>query len=181
MRDPDPQTIRRAQGGDRSAFEDLVRTCQGDAWRYAYHLTRDRMLADDVTQEAFVRAFRSLRTFRAQSRFASWLLRIVHNCAVDAQLRARRDRTLAERAAESARDQASQPGSAEDRVRIQEAVDLLPTKLRQPFVLIEILGFDYRETAGVLGVPVGTLKSRMHWARAALIARLAPEEAADEM
>jgi RNA polymerase sigma-70 factor (ECF subfamily) len=180
VRDPDPDTIRRAQGGDLEAFELLVRTCQGDAWRYAFHLTRDRMLADDVTQEAFVRAFRSLRTFRAQSRFASWLLRIVHNCAVDAQLRARRDRILAERAVEGVRE-ASQTGAAEDRLRLQEAVDLLPPKLRQPFVLIEILGYDYRETADVLGVPVGTLKSRMHRARAALMVRLAPQEAADEM
>ena len=181
MRDPDPDTIRRAQGGDLEAFELLVRACQGDAWRYAYHLTRDRSLAEDVTQEAFVRAFRSLRTFRAQSRFASWLLRIVHNCAVDAQLRARRDRVLAERAAEGVRETPAPVGSAEDRLRLQEAVDLLPGKLRQPFVLIEILGFDYRETADVLGVPVGTLKSRMHRARAALIRSLAPEEAADEM
>ena len=181
MRDPDPETIRRAQGGDQEAFETLVRTCQGDAWRYAFHLTRDRTMADDVTQEAFVRAFRSLRTFRAQSRFTSWLLRIVHNCAVDAQLRVRRDRVLAERAAREAGESAPATGLAEERIRLQEAVDLLPTKLRQPFVLIEILGFDYRETADVLGVPVGTLKSRMHRARAALIARLGREEAADEM
>jgi RNA polymerase sigma-70 factor (ECF subfamily) len=88
---------------------------------------------------------------------------------------------LAERAAEGVRDHATQTGSAEDRLRLQEVVDLLPAKLRQPFVLIEILGFDYRETADVLRVPVGTLKSRMHRARAALIKALAPEEAADEM
>jgi RNA polymerase sigma-70 factor (ECF subfamily) len=181
VREPDPDTIRRAQAGDLDAFELLVRACQGDAWRYAYHLTRDRMLADDVTQEAFVRAFRSLRTFRAQSRFTSWLLRIVHNCSVDARLRARRDRILAERAAENVGPQPSHAGAAEDRLRLQEAVDALPRRLRDPFVLIEVLGFDYRETADILRVPVGTLKSRMHRARAALMARLEPEEAADEM
>ena len=181
MREPDPDTIRRAQAGDLNAFELLVRACQGDAWRYAYHLTRDRMLADDVTQEALVRAFRSLRTFRAQSRFTSWLLRIVHNCSVDARLRARRDRILAERAAENVTPQPSHAGAAEDRLRLQEAVDALPRRLRDPFVLIEILGFDSRETADILGVPVGTLKSRMHRARSALMARLEPEETADEV
>jgi RNA polymerase sigma-70 factor (ECF subfamily) len=139
------------------------------------------MLADDITQEAFVRAYRSLGTFRARSRFSSWLLRIVHNCSVDAKLRARRDRILAERAAEGVSHQASPAGATEDRLRLQEAVDGLPRRLRDPFVLIEILGFDYRETADVLGVPVGTLKSRMHRARAALMARLEPEEAADEV
>jgi RNA polymerase sigma-70 factor (ECF subfamily) len=64
---------------------------------------------------------------------------------------------------------------------LQEAVDALPRRLRDPFVLIEILGFDYRETADILGVPVGTLKSRMHRARSALMARLEPEETADEV
>jgi RNA polymerase sigma-70 factor (ECF subfamily) len=137
--------------------------------------------ADDVVQEAFVRAFRSLRTFRAQSRFSSWLLRIVHNCSVDAGLRARRDRILAERAAEAAWHRGVVQGPTDDRLRLEDAVNTLPRRLRDPFVLIEILGFDYRETSDVLGVPEGTLKSRMHRARAALIARLDPEEAADEM
>ena len=181
MREPEPDTVRRAQAGDLGAFEVLVRTCQADAWRYAFHLTRDRTTAEDVTQEAFVRAFRSLGTFRAQSKFASWLMRIVHNCAVDAQVRARRDRVLAERAAGGMREERVAPAS-EDRVRLQEAVDRLPAKLREPFVLIEVLGFDYRETAEVLRVPVGTLKSRMHRARAALMESLGTEEeAADEV
>jgi RNA polymerase sigma-70 factor (ECF subfamily) len=181
MHEPEPHTVRRAQAGDLGAFEVLVRTCQADAWRYAYHLTRDRTTAEDVTQEAFVRAFRSLKTFRGQSKFASWLMRIVHNCAVDAQLRIRRDRVLAERAASGIREERAVAPASEDRVRLQEAVDRLPAKLREPFVLIEVLGYDYRETAAVLGVPVGTLKSRMHRARAALMEFLGTEEAADEV
>jgi RNA polymerase sigma-70 factor, ECF subfamily len=178
VREPDPETVRRAQVGDLGAFEELVRLTQGDAWRYAYHLTRNRTTADDVTQDSFVRAFRSLRSFRGQSKFTSWLLRIVHNCAVDAQVRERRDRTLAERAARDAPPPAG--GGNEERMRIPQAVDRLSPRLRQPFVLIEVLGFDYREASMVLGVPVGTLKSRMHRARAALIAQLKVDEVADE-
>ena len=88
MNDPDPRTLTRAREGDLGAFEDLVRQYQGDVWRFAYHFTRDRSLADDVTQEAFLRAFRFLRGFRGDSKFTSWLFRIARNCAMD-QIKAR--------------------------------------------------------------------------------------------
>jgi RNA polymerase sigma-70 factor (ECF subfamily) len=84
VQDPDPRTIARARSGDLGAFEDLVRAYQGDVWRFAYHFTRDRAMADDVTQDAFLRAFRFLRTFRGDSKFTSWLFRIARNCAMDA-------------------------------------------------------------------------------------------------
>jgi RNA polymerase sigma-70 factor (ECF subfamily) len=181
VREPEPDVVRRAQAGDLGAFEELVRRCQGDAWRFAYHLTRDRTLADDVTQESFVRAFRGLRTFSGSSKFTSWLLRIVHNSASDARRRVSRERALAERAAE---DLSRHPsgGGIEERLRLQAAVDALPQRFREPFVLIEVLGYDYREAGAILQVPVGTLKSRMHRARAALMRRLSEdEEAAGEM
>ena len=88
MNDPDPRTLARAREGDLAAFEDLVRQYQGDVWRFAYHFTRDRSLADDVTQDAFLRAFRFLRGFRGDSKFTSWLFRIARNCAMD-QIKAR--------------------------------------------------------------------------------------------
>ena len=181
MREPEPDVVRRAQAGDLGAFEELVRRCQGDAWRFAYHLTRDRTLADDVTQDAFVRAYRGLHTFSGQSKFTSWLLRIVHNCAADARRRAGRDRALAERAAESLAVHSS-GGGVEERLRLQAAVDALPQRFREPFVLIEVLGYDYREAAAILQAPIGTLKSRMHRARAAMMRHLSEsEEAAGEM
>ena len=65
VNDPDPRTLERARRGDAGAFEDLVRAYQGDVWRFAYHFTRDRALADDVTQEAFLRAYRFLKGFAA--------------------------------------------------------------------------------------------------------------------
>ena len=178
MREPDPGIVRRAQQGDLDAFEALVRGCQADAWRFAYHLTRDRTAADDVTQDAFVRAYRSLATYRGDARFSSWLLRIVRNCAVDSFQRTRRDTALVERASRlQTRDVVAgqAASSTEERLRLDEAIRTLPTRLREAFVLIEVLGYDYSETAGILGVKTGTLKSRMHRARAALMRELNEE------
>jgi RNA polymerase sigma-70 factor, ECF subfamily len=181
VREPEPEVVRRAQAGDLAAFEELVRTCQPDAWRFAFHLTRDRTMADDVTQESFVRAYRSLRTFRGVSKFTSWLLRIVHNCAADARRRAGRDRALAERATAARQGEAAPARDVEERMRLAAAIDQLAPKFREPFVLIEVLGYDYREASAILGVPTGTLKSRMHRARAVLVRLLTEEAAAGEM
>jgi RNA polymerase sigma-70 factor (ECF subfamily) len=178
VREPDPVTIRRAQGGDLAAFERLVRECQADAWRFAYHLTHDRATADDVTQDAFLRAFRNLRSYRGQSKFSSWLLRIVRNCAIDAYHRVARQRRLVEEV--GGRTTPERGPDVEERLRVQQAVRALPDWLREPFVLIEVLGYTYQETATILALRVGTVKSRMHRARASLVLALS-EEAADEM
>ncbi|MFN2544579.1 MAG: RNA polymerase sigma factor [Actinomycetota bacterium] len=180
MREPDPDTIRRAQVGDLAAFEALVRETQADAWRLAFHLSRDRGVADDVTQEAFLRAYRSIESYRGDHQFSSWLLRIVRNCAMDAFQRSKRERLTRDRLTEEASLPPSRPGSSEDRLRIEQAVAGLPDQLREPFVLIDMLGFGYRDTSEILGVKIGTVKSRMHRAHAALM-RLLAEEAAGEM
>ena len=181
MREPEPETIGRAQSGDLRAFEALVRAYQADVWRFAYHLTRDRALSDDVTQDTFLRAFRAIRSYGGQSKFSSWLLRIAHNAAVDHYRRRGRevpvelpDDSLPERGS-------GQAAATEQRAQIQAAIRELPLALREPFVLIEVLGYDYREASAILGVPVGTLKSRMHRARSVLVRRLTEEEAAGEM
>ncbi len=187
MREPEPETVRLAQAGDLSAFESLVREYQADVWRFAYHLTRDRTSADDVTQEAFLRVFRAIGTFRGDAKFTSWLLRIVRNCAMDTYRRAARDAVLEERSATESREAAGirQPGppgsgSIEDRLRIAAAIRGLPHDLREAFVVIEVLGFSYEETSVILSVKIGTLKSRMHRARAALMRALSEGEIAGE-
>jgi len=176
VREPEPEVIRRAQAGDLEAFETLVRGAQADAFRFAFHLTGDRGLAEDVTQEAFLRAYRALRSFHGEAKFSSWLLRIVRNCAVDAYRKTRREITATvERAA------APESSASDDRLRIAEAIRRLPTELREPFVAIEILGFNYAETSAILRIKTGTLKSRMYRARLRLMHALADDEAADEM
>jgi RNA polymerase sigma-70 factor, ECF subfamily len=145
-------------------------------YRLAVRLVRDRPTAEDVTQEAFIHAYRSLGRFRGQSKFSTWLFRITRNCAVDAIRRRERQRR---------RDQAAAPEAepAPDhslRAAIDQAIERLPPELREAFVLIEIMGLSYRESAVVLGVLTGTLKSRMHRARRLLVSAL--EEAdADEV
>jgi RNA polymerase sigma-70 factor (ECF subfamily) len=89
VQDPDPRTVQRARAGDLRAFEELVRTYQGEVYRFAWHLTRDRTLAEDVTQDTFLRAFRFIRGYRGEQRFGSWLFAIARNCSMDA-LRAHR-------------------------------------------------------------------------------------------
>jgi RNA polymerase sigma-70 factor (ECF subfamily) len=172
VNDPDPRTLARAREGDLGAFEDLVRQYQGDVWRFAYHFTRDRMLADDVTQEAFLRAFRFLGSFRGDSKFSSWLFRITRNCAMD-QLGARK--TTLERESRAPIGPTSDPQA---RVELDTALGAVTPEHREPFLLVEVFGLSYQEAADVLGVRVGTIKSRMHRARRVMMDALAVEEEA---
>ena len=183
MREPEPETIVRARAGDLSAFETLVRDYQADVWRFAYHLTRDRARAEDVTQEAFLRVFRALGTFRGDAKFTSWLLRIVRNCAIDSYRAGRREAPVLTRPEDEGDRGPTPPESslAELRTGLHDAIRRLPLELREPFVVIEVLGFTYREASVILGVRVGTIKSRMHRARATLIRMLGSGEAAHEM
>jgi RNA polymerase sigma-70 factor (ECF subfamily) len=183
VREPEPETILRARAGDLSAFETLVRDYQADVWRFAYHLTRDRARAEDVTQEAFLRVFRAIGTFRGDAKFSSWLLRIVRNCAIDSYRAVRREAPVLSRPdAEEGTPPASSGGSlAEERMGLHDAIRRLPMDLREPFVVIEVLGYTYREASVILGVRVGTIKSRMHRARATLVRMLDTGEAAREV
>jgi RNA polymerase sigma-70 factor, ECF subfamily len=169
VNDPDPRTLSRARGGDMSAFEDLVREYQADVWRFAYHFTRDRQMAEDVTQEAFLRAFRFLGTFRGDSKFTSWLFRIARNCAMDAVRRRTGQRT---------REQSAPlgPPDPEARAELHSALASVSPEHREPFLLIEVFGLSYQEAADVLHLRVGTVKSRMHRARHAMMAALAVDE-----
>jgi len=167
MQEPDPDLLRRARAGDVDAFEDLVRAYQADAWRFARSLTRDPHLADDVTQDAFLRAFRFVRSFRGDSKFSSWLFAIVRNCAMDAMRKAGRPTVE------------TPPGSSPDhqsRIEIQMAIDALKDRLREPFLLVEVFGMTYVDAAVILQTKVGTVKSRVFRARQELIASLADED-----
>jgi RNA polymerase sigma-70 factor, ECF subfamily len=152
VHEPDPTVVAAARRGDAAAFEELVRGCQADVWRLCLHLLRDPGLADDATQDAFVRAFRFLPRFRGDARFSTWLLSIARNCAVDDGRR----------------------------LEVREALAALPLELREPVVLIDVLGLAYRDAARLLEVAEGTVKSRVHRAREALAAALAPDAVPEE-
>jgi RNA polymerase sigma-70 factor, ECF subfamily len=144
-------------------------------YRLALQLVKDPPTAEDVTQEAFIHAYRSLRRFRGQAKFSTWLHRITRNCAVDAIRRRERLRRMDR---EAVADEEIRPDPSL-RAALERAIEALPRDLREPFVLIEVMGLTYAEASAVLSVLPGTLKSRMHRARQALVAAI-EEVDADE-
>jgi RNA polymerase sigma-70 factor (ECF subfamily) len=169
MRDPDPRTVQQARAGDVSAFEELVRLYQAEVFRFAWNLTRDRTLAEDVTQDTFLRAFRFIRGYRGAQRFGSWLFAIARNCSMDAL---RKRGTVA---AHDGRDARVTP-DASTRAELDAALEAVSAEHRDAFLLVEVFGLSYQEAADVLGVAVGTVKSRMFRARRALCAAIAVDE-----
>ncbi len=181
MEEPDPHVVRAAKAGDLSAFEALVRRYQLDVYRFSLHLTRDAPAAEDVTQDTFVRAYRSIGRYRGNSRFSTWLFSIARNCIHDEYRRAARQARLttkleAGEASHAAADATSAP-------EVREALATLPRDLLEPVVMIDLFGFSYREVSQLSGVSEGTIKSRMHRARQQLADLLGPDvrEDADEI
>jgi RNA polymerase sigma-70 factor, ECF subfamily len=174
VRDADPRTLDRARRGELPAFEQLVREFQADVYRFAWHLTRDRDLADDVTQDAFLRAFRFIEGFRGDRKFGSWLFAITRNCAMDA-LRRRRFPLLHEHD----REVEGSIGDATAHAELDAALRSISTEHRETFLLVEVFGLSYQEASDVLGVATGTVKSRMFRARKALCAAITDREPAE--
>jgi RNA polymerase sigma-70 factor (ECF subfamily) len=182
----DDQTlIERCRNGDVAAFEPLVQKYRDRAWRLAFRVLRDREDAWDATQEAFVRAWQALPSFRGQSAFYTWLFRIVVNVAADrARQRAARGRAFGtERVPEEDWERTIvDPGTAPDdaarraeqRERITQALAALPEHHRTIIMLSDLEGLSYREIAEVLDVPMGTVMSRLHHARRRLREVLGP-------
>src|SRR5262245_35825177 len=183
--DDERDLIRRCLAGDVSAFEPLVERYRQRVWRLAYQVLGDREEAWDCTQEAFVRAFHSLPSFRGQSAFYTWLFRITVNVATDRQ-RARGAQARAfgaERVPEEEwRRVTPDPGAgpdkaavqSEQRERIRAALDALPPKARAIIMLSDVDGLSYREIAEVLRCPIGTVMSRLHNARKRLKTLVGP-------
>jgi RNA polymerase sigma-70 factor (ECF subfamily) len=160
------QLVSDARSGDLGAFEELVRIHQSTAIRLAYLLVGDQGEAEEVAQDAFVKAFRALDRFREGSPFRPWLLTIVRNEAANRRRSAGRRRRLALRVAAEpvSGDAAPSPETVvidEERARtVLAAVDGLPDRYRLVVSLRYLLGLTEAETAVVLGVATGTVKSR---------------------
>ena len=165
VEEPEPAVVRAAMDGDLAAFERLVRCYQAHVWRFLRHLLGDAALAEDVTQETFLRLYQRLPTFAGRSKFSTWVFRVARNAGVDALRAARRhDRLLAALPPPP-------PGPPpEARVEAMAALASLSPKLREALLLVEVFGFSYREAAEVLRVPEGTVKSRVFQARVRLVA-----------
>jgi RNA polymerase sigma-70 factor (ECF subfamily) len=160
VHEPEAAVIRAAASGNLHAFERLVRECQAPLRRYLRHLVGDATLADDLTQDVLVKVHAQLRTYRFESRFMTWVLRIARNTAFDdrrAELR-RRKREARAAAGAPVHDPTAAP-------EVSLAIASLPIALREALLLVEVCGFTYAEVGTLLGVPEGTAKSRAHRAR----------------
>jgi RNA polymerase sigma-70 factor (ECF subfamily) len=160
------ELVDRARSGDLAAFEDLVRLHQGTALRLAYLLVRDHAEAEDVTQEAFTRAYGAMNRFRPGAPFRPWLLTIVRNVSSNRRRSRGRQIGLVVRvAADPASGGAAPSPEAEvlsdERARLTlAAVESLPERYRLVVSCRFLLGLSEAETAATLGIAAGTVKSR---------------------
>ncbi|UEA58065.1 RNA polymerase sigma factor SigC [Gordonia otitidis] len=161
-----------AARGDRRALEHFVRETQRDVWRFVAHLA-DPRLADDLTQETYLRAIRSLPRFAGNSTARTWLLAIARRVCADDVRRAMSRPRIAGGVdwIDAADTRRSAPRSAgwEDVVEVNLLLEDLPAERREALVLTQVLGLSYQEAAEVTGCPVGTVRSRVARAREALI------------
>ena len=186
-RDVDRQLVARAQRGDKRAFELLVEKYQRKLGRLLARFIRDPAEVEDVTQEAFIKAYRALPAFRGDSAFYTWLYRIGINTAKNYLMAlGRRAPTSTEVEAEDAegfedgeqlRDintPESMLLSAEIARTVNATIDELPEELRTAIQLREIEGMSYEDIARIMDCPIGTVRSRIFRAREAIAERLRP-------
>ena len=186
-REVDQQLVERAQRGDKRAFELLVAKYQRKLGRLLSRMVRDPAEVEDVTQEAFIKAYRALPTFRGDSAFYTWLYRIAINTAKNYLVAlGRRAPTTTEFSHEDAEnfddaDQLRDSATPESELHgkqiaqtVNRAMEALPEDLRTAITLREIEGLSYEEIAEMMNCPIGTVRSRIFRAREAIAARLRP-------
>ncbi len=158
--------IQNAKSGDVAAFEALVQTHRQIALRVAFLVVGDQTEAEDVTQEAFVKAYHAMSRFRGDAAFRPWLLRIVRNEALNQRRRRGRQERLSLRLANDPVSGGAAPSpettviTGVERRTILDAVNGLPDRYREVVTHRYLLGLSEAETAATLRIPVGTVKSR---------------------
>lgn len=178
--DPETAILERLRAGDETALDQLVQRYQRELVGFFYHLCWDQLVAEELAQDVFVNVFRARSRYSPLAKVRTYLYRIAHNLWIDHLRRRRGHLSLdAEMGEDSLRlvdclaapesSAADGVGGAETaaraesiRTRVQAALELLPEGQREVFVLANSHGMKYQEIAGVLGIPEGTVKSRMH-------------------
>jgi RNA polymerase sigma-70 factor (ECF subfamily) len=165
----DPGVVAAAVAGDDEAFIDVLRHYDRRLRIVAYHVVGNRQLMDDVLQEVSLRAYRSLHGFRGDASLGTWLCRITYRAACDALSRSSRALPLPPEQLPEPGDCDPDPAEAlADREAVAQALAGLPCEQRLAVLLVDREGYDYATTARILGVPPGTLASRLSAARGKL-------------
>ena len=163
----DEELIALFRDGDPSAFEELVRRHEQRIYNLCLRMLGKPEDARDATQEAFLAALRKLSTFRGDSRFSTWLHRVAVNACYDTLRRRQRrpEEALPEEPGPAPGDLAE---AAAEAVDVQQALQRIPEDFRAVLILHDVQDVGYEEIAEILGVPVGTVKSRLHRGRVAM-------------
>jgi RNA polymerase sigma-70 factor (ECF subfamily) len=176
------ELLERCLGEDHAAWEDLVQEHTGRVYRLCYRFTRKHSEAQELTQDVFLRVFQTLASFRsAEATFGGWLIRLTRNLLIDHYRRTSDDRATwsLEEHPGIEEDLVSQAEHPDESLSEREVSDLLNSSLailsptlREPIVFRDLKEMSYRETAQALGVPEGTVKSRLNRGHAELARRM---------
>lgn len=171
--------VAAARAGDPAAWDALFRRYQLPLYSYVQELMRHEQTSLDIVQETFIKAVRHLGSLREDTKFGGWLFRIAHQLCQQHWRKARPleplDEVLESELAADAENPAEELLSAEQEELFLAAIELLPAGHRAVVLLHYLEDFDLAEIAGITGVPLGTVKSRLHHARQKLRHQLAPE------
>jgi len=180
MQDPDLNLVDQAQRGDKTALAKLVDQYYKMVYALCYGVLHQREEAQDITQEIFIKVSRVLQTFERQSKFKTWLYRLTINAAIDAARRRKPYIPIDEIPLETPRTHGprEQASSAELSLLVRQALQNLSVEHRAVLILREWQDLSYEEIAQVLGIEIGTVMSRIHYARKKLAEslHLSPEE-----
>ncbi|GMR20002.1 MAG: RNA polymerase sigma factor RpoE [Gammaproteobacteria bacterium] len=185
-RSVDGELVARVQRGDKAAFDLLVRKYQHKVMKLVGRFVFDQGAVEDVTQEAFIKAYRAIGNFRGESAFYTWLYRIAVNTAKNHLVSMSRrppgtdvetsDAEMMESGASLREIATPESHLLTDEIvaTVQETIAALPEDLRTAITLREFDGLSYEEIANVMACPIGTVRSRIFRAREAIDAKLAP-------
>lgn len=171
--------IEKAQKGNRSAFEELVKLHEKNVYNLALKLVKNREDAMDAAQESFLKAWISLKSFRNESKFSSWLYRLTYNTCLDYLRKSKKGEIISLTSAEDEETEADIKDNAptpeayamqkETRKAVREAVDALPEEYRKIIIMREFAGLSYSEIAEAMDINEGTVKSRLSRGRLKLV------------
>lgn len=172
------EIIRSAQSGDRNAFSELVRIHARGVFNVVYRMCGDELIAEDAAQETFIRAWQNLASYRPQTPLRNWLYRIAFNAGLDML---RKEKRILPNAIEDLNLSDGQPSlealvSQQERTQlVQNAILSLPDASRAVLVLREYEEMSYQEISSTLDIPIGTVMSRLNYARKLLKDKLEPK------